>query len=99
MLRDVVAIAIATSRVSALSMCFLHNSKSKYVLLLSSAITVPLLLLRDVRLKIGFSWQLQSSLPLLSRNVQTNVGEEHLNNVLSDEQIKERINLSQVLSE
>lgn len=80
-------------------MCFLHNSKSKYVLLLSSAITVPLLLLRDVRLKIGFSWQLQSSLPLLSRNVQTNVGEEHLNNVLSDEQIKERINLSQVLSE
>ena len=80
-------------------MCFLHNSKTKYVLLLSSAITVPLLLLRDVRLKIGFSWQLQSSLPLLSRNVQTNVGEEHLNNVLSDEQIKERINLSQVLSE
>ena len=80
-------------------MCFLHNSKSKYVLLLSSAITVPLLLLRDVRLKIGFSWQLQSSLPLLSRNVQTNVGEEHLNNVLSDGQIKERINLSQVLSE
>ena len=80
-------------------MCFLHNSKSKYVLLLSSAITVPLLLLRDVRLKIGFSWQLQSSLPLLSRNVQTNVGEEHLNNVLSDEQIKGRINLSQVLSE
>ena len=80
-------------------MCFLHNSKSKYVLLLSSAITVPLLLLRDVRVKIGFSWQLQSSLPLLSRNVQTNVGEEHLNNVLSDEQIKERINLSQVLSE
>ena len=80
-------------------MCFLHNSKSKYVLLLSSAIAVPLLLLRDVRLKIGFSWQLQSSLPLLSRNVQSNVGEEHLNNVLSDEQIKERINLSQVLSE
>ena len=80
-------------------MCFLHNSKSKYVLLVSSAITLPLLLLRDVRLKIGFSWQLQSSLPLLSRNVQTNVGEEHLNNVLSDEQIKERINLSQVLSE
>ena len=80
-------------------MCFLHNSKTKYVLLLSSAITVPLLLLRDVRVKIGFSWQLQSSLPLLSRNVQTNVGEEHLNNVLSDEQIKERINLSQVLSE
>ena len=80
-------------------MCFLHNSKSKYVLLLSSAIAVPLLLLRDVRLKIGFSWQLQSSLPLLPRNVQTNVGEEHLNNVLSDEQIKERINLSQVLSE
>ena len=80
-------------------MCFLHNSKTKYVLLLSSAIAVPLLLLRDVRLKIGFSWQLQSSLPLLSRNVQTNVGEEHLNNVLSDEQIKERINLSQVLSE
>ena len=80
-------------------MCFLHNSKSKYVLLLSSAITVPLLLLRDVRLKIGFSWQLQSSLPLLSRNVQTNVGEEDLNNVLTDEQIKEVINQSKVLPE
>ena len=80
-------------------MCFLHNSKSKYVLLLSLAIAVPLLLLRDVRVKIGFTWQLQSSLPLLSGNVQTNVGEEHLNNVLSYEQIKERINLSQVLSE
>ena len=80
-------------------MCFLHNSKSKYVLLLSSAIAVPLLLLRDIRLKIGFTWQLQSSLPLLSRNVQTNVGEEDLNNVLSEEQIKERINLSKVLSE
>ena len=80
-------------------MCFLHNSKSKYVLLLSAAIAVPLLLLRDVRLEIGFTWQLQSSLPLLSGNVQTNVGEEDLNNVLSDEQIKERINLSKVLSE
>ena len=80
-------------------MCFLHNSKSKYVLLLSAAIAVPLLLLRDVRVKIGITWQLQSSLPLLSRNVQTNVGEEHLNNVLSDEQIKERINLSKVLPE
>ena len=80
-------------------MCFLHNSKSKYVLLLSSAITVPLLLLRDVRLKIGFSWQLQSSLPLLSGNVQTNVGEEDLNNVLTDEQIKEVINQSKVLPE
>ena len=77
-------------------MCFLHNSKSKYVLLLSLAIAVPLLLLRDVRLKIGFTWQLQSSLPLLSGNVQTNVGEEDLNNVLSEEQIKERINLSKV---
>ena len=80
-------------------MCFLHNSKTKYVLLLSSAIAVPLLLLRDVRLKIGFSWQLQSSLPLLSRNVQTNVGEEDLNNVLTDEQIKEVINQSKVLPE
>ena len=80
-------------------MCFLHNSKSKYVLLLSSAIAVPLLLLRDVRLKIGFSWQLQSSLPLLSGNVQTNVGEEDLNNVLTDEQIKEVINQSKVLPE
>ena len=80
-------------------MCFLHNSKSKYVLLLSSAITVPLLLLRDVRVKIGFSWQLQSSLPLLSGNVQTNVGEEDLNNVLTDEQIKEVINQSKVLPE
>ena len=80
-------------------MCFLHNSKSKYVLLLSLAIAVPLLLLRDVRVKIGFTWQLQSSLPLLSGNVQTNVGEEDLNNVLSEEQIKERINLSKVLSE
>ena len=80
-------------------MCFLHYSKSKYVLLLSAAIAVPLLLLRDVRLKIGFTWQLQSSLPLLSKNVQTNVGEEDLNNVLSDEQIKERINLSKVLPE
>ena len=78
-------------------MCFLHNSKSKYVLLLSLAIAVPLLLLRDVRVKIGFTWQLQSSLPLLSRNTPTNVGEEDLNNVLSDEQIKERINLSKVL--
>ena len=80
-------------------MCFLHNSKSKYVLLLSSAIAVPLLLLRDVRVKIGFTWQLHSSLPLLSRNTPTNVGEEDLNNVLSEEQIKERINLSKVLSE
>ena len=80
-------------------MCFLHNSKSKYVLLLSLAIAVPLLLLRDVRVKIGFTWQLQSSLPLLSGNIQTNVGEEDLNNVLSEEQIKERINLSKVLSE
>ena len=80
-------------------MCFLHNSKTKYVLLLSSAITVPLLLLRDVRVKIGFSWQLQSSLPLLSGNVQTNVGEEDLNNVLTDEQIKEVINQSKVLPE
>ena len=80
-------------------MCFLHNSKSKYVLLLSSAIAVPLLLLRDVRVKIGFSWQLQSSLPLLSGNVQTNVGEEDLNNVLTDEQIKEVINQSKVLPE
>ena len=81
-------------------MCFLHNSKSKYVLLLSSAIAVPLLLLlRDVRLKIGFSWQLQSSLPLLSGNVQTNFEQEDLNNVLSDEQLKEVINLAKVLSE
>ena len=80
-------------------MCFLHNSKSKYVLLLSLAIAVPLLLLRDVRVNIGFTWQLQSSLPLLSGNIQSNIEQEDLNNVLSDEQIKEMINLSKVLSE